>query len=164
MELKLPEFAAVDKFCQIHPSVMLNKFINLYGCTIDEGSKVGTFVEIQKKAQIGKFCKIGSHSFICEGVHIGDQCFIGHSVVFINDNRPQAFSSQTGELERDNEWRDRFCETLIENKVTIGSNSTILGGIKIGEGAMIGAGSVVTKDVPAYEIWAGNPAKKLRGR
>jgi acetyltransferase-like isoleucine patch superfamily enzyme len=142
-------------------NVQLSKFINLYGCTIGDNTKIGAFVEIQKNAVVGKNCKISSHSFICEGVSIGDGCFIGHGVVFINDNHPRAVNKE-GKLEEEKDWARRFVKTHIAQHVTIGSNATILGNVRIGKGAMIGAGSVVTKNVPPGEIWAGNPAKFLR--
>jgi len=139
--------------------VKIYDFVNLYGCEIGDNSKIGTFVEIQKNAFIGKNCKISSHTFICEGVHIKDNCFIGHSVVFINDKVPKA-TSDDGELQTEEDW---VCiPTYIEKGVSIGSNATILCGIKIGENAVVGAGSVVTKDVPANAIVVGNPAKILK--
>jgi len=142
-------------------NVRFSKFINMYGCKIGDESRVGAFVEVQKGSSIGNRCKISSHTFICEGVHIDDECFIGHSVVFINDKGPRAVNAQ-GELEGESDWVDRFCETHIGKRVSIGSNATIMGGISIGEGSLIGAGSVVTKNVPAGEVWAGVPAKFLK--
>ncbi len=141
--------------------VRLAKFINLYGCKIGSETKIGAFVEIQRNATIGKRCKISSHTFVCEGVHIGDGCFIGHGVMFINDNLPRAVTIQ-GNLEEDVDWMDRMVETIIESRVSIGTNATIKGGVKVGCNSIIGAGSVVTKDIPANEIWAGNPARFIR--
>ena len=134
-------------------------FVNLYGCTIGDHTKVGTFVEIQKGATIGAHCKISSHSFICEGVQIEDRVFIGHGVMFINDLYPRA-TNENGALQSEEDWH---CEsTVIEEGVSIGSNATILGGIRIGRQAIVGAGAVVTKDVPPFSIVAGNPAKIIR--
>jgi UDP-2-acetamido-3-amino-2,3-dideoxy-glucuronate N-acetyltransferase len=150
---------------KIAPDVKLGKgvkiydFVNLYGCEIGDNSKIGTFVEIQKGAKIGKSCKISSHTFICEGVHIEDEVFVGHNVTFINDLFPRA-TTEDGELKTDDEWT--CIPTLIEQKASIGSSSTILAGITIGKNAIVGAGSVVTKDVPPDTIVAGNPAKILR--
>ena len=155
------------EFCCIAPDVKLGKdvkifsFVNLYGCEISDRTKIGAFVEIQKKAKVGKNCKISSHTFICEGVIIEDNCFIGHGVVFINDNYPRAVNSE-GALETEKDWGERVVYTHVGRNVSIGSNATILGGISIGEGALIGAGAVVTKDVPPMTIVAGNPAKVIR--
>jgi UDP-2-acetamido-3-amino-2,3-dideoxy-glucuronate N-acetyltransferase len=132
-------------------------FVNLYGCDIGDDTKIGAFVEIQKNAFIGKRCKISSHTFICEGVHIGNDVFVGHGVMFINDKNPKA--SINGQPITD-EWT--LSQTIIEDEVSIGSNATILCGIHIHQGAVIGAGSVVTKDVPAGAIVAGNPAVQLQ--
>ena len=118
-------------------------------------------VTIQKKAIIGDNCKISSHSFICEGVIIKDNCFVGHGVMFINDNYPRSVNEE-GFLEEEADWKIRFVETIVEEGVTIGTNSTVVGGVTIGKNALVGAGSVVTKSIPAGEIWAGNPAKFLR--
>lgn len=142
-------------------NVRLAKFINLYGCKIGNETKIGAFVEIQKNAEIGTRCKISSHSFICEGVHIGDGCFIGHGVMFINDNLPKAVSRE-GHLETDADWMDRMVNTVVEDKVSIGTNATIKGGVRVGCNSIVGAGSMVTKDIPANEIWAGNPARFIR--
>ena len=134
-------------------------FTNLYGCEVGDGSKVGTFVEIQKGAKIGRFCKISSHSFICEGVVIEDNVFIGHNVTFINDVFPRATNAD-GSAQTDDDWQ---CETtLIKQGASIGSSATILCGITVGENVIVGAGSVVTKDVPDGYIVVGNPAKILR--
>lgn len=157
----MEQYLSISDDVKLGKNVKLAKFINLYGCTIGDDTKIGAFVEVQKKAVIGKRCKISSHTFICEGVAIGDNCFIGHSVVFINDNFPRAVNAR-GELESSDDWKGRFAKTKVGKNVAIGSNATILGGVTIGDGALIGAGSVVTKKVPAGEIWAGNPAKFLR--
>ena len=139
--------------------VKIYDFVNLYGCSIDDNSKVGSFVEIQKNAIIGKTCKISSHTFICEGVHIEDNCFIGHNVTFINDKYPRA-TNDDGTMQNETDWK--LVETYVKKGVSIGSSSTILCGITIGEGAIVGAGSVVTKDVLPYTIVAGVPSKIIR--
>ena len=136
--------------------VRIFNFVNAYGCSIDDNSKIGAFVEIQKGATIGKNCKISSHTFICEGVHIEDNCFIGHGVMFTNDLFPRSTNAD-GSPQTEADWK--VIETHIKKGASIGSNATILCGITIGENALIGAGSVVTKDVPANTIVAGNPAK-----
>ncbi len=139
--------------------VRLAAFVNLYGCTIGDESRVGTFVEIQRGAVIGKRCKIQSHSFICEGVEIGDEVFVGHGVIFINDRRPRA-TNDDGTLKGNDDWS---CErTKVGARASIGSGATILCGVTIGEEALIGAGAVVTHDVPARAVVAGNPARLLR--
>jgi UDP-2-acetamido-3-amino-2,3-dideoxy-glucuronate N-acetyltransferase len=134
-------------------------FVNAYGCSIDDNSKIGAFVEIQKDAFIGKNCKISSHSFICEGVHIGDNVFIGHGVMFTNDLFPRATNAD-GTAQTEADWK--VIETFVKNGASIGSNATILCGITIGENALIGAGSVVTKDVPPNTVVAGVPAKIIK--
>ena len=139
--------------------VRLSKFINMYGCTVGDGTKIGAFVEVQKNAFIGKNCKISSHTFICEGVTIEDNVFIGHGVTFINDSFPRATTGD-GKLQTEADWKVE--PTLVKKGASIGSGSTILANITIGENAIIGAGSVVTKDVPPYAIVAGNPAKVKR--
>lgn len=139
--------------------VRLSKFINLYGCSIGDETKIGAFVEIQKNAIVGKRCKISSHSFICEGVHIEDNVFVGHGVTFINDSYPRATTSE-GNLQTEADWKVE--KTLIKEGASIGSGTTILSGITVGENAIVGAGSVVTKDVLPNSIVAGNPAKFLR--
>jgi UDP-2-acetamido-3-amino-2,3-dideoxy-glucuronate N-acetyltransferase len=139
--------------------VKIFDFTNLYGCSIGDDTKVGTFVEIQKGAMIGRRCKISSHSFICEGVTIEDDVFVGHNVTFINDRFPRATNSG-GQLQTEQDWK---CETIrVRKGASIGSSATILCGVTIGERAIVGAGSVVTKDVPPHTIVAGNPARTLR--
>jgi acetyltransferase-like isoleucine patch superfamily enzyme len=140
-------------------NVRLSKFINLYGCEIGNETKIGAFVEIQKNSSVGKCCKISSHTFICEGVHIEDNVFIGHGVTFINDSYPCATTLE-GILQTENDWKVE--PTIIKRGASIGSGATILSNINIGENAIVGAGSVVTKDVPPNAIVAGNPAKVLR--
>lgn len=144
---------------QVGENVKIFDFVNAYHCSIDDGSKVGTFVEIQKGATVGKNCKISSHSFICEGVHIEDNVFIGHNVTFINDRFPRATNAD-GSIQTDADWKME--ETWVRAGATVGSSVTILCGLTIGAGAIIGAGSVVTKDVPPFTIVAGNPAKFIR--
>lgn len=139
--------------------VKIFDFVNLYGCSIDDYSKVGTFVEIQKNASIGKHCKISSHTFICEGVHIEDNVFIGHNVTFINDKYPRA-TNLDGSMQNETDWS--VVETRIKKGASIGSSSTILCGVTVGENAIVGAGSVVTKDVAPNTIVAGVPAKPLK--
>lgn len=139
--------------------VKIFDFVNLYGCSIDDYSKVGTFVEIQKNATVGKNCKISSHTFICEGVHIEDNVFVGHNVTFINDKYPRS-TNIDGSMQTESDWK--VVETFIKKGASIGSSSTILCGITVGENAIVGAGSVVTKDVPPNTIVAGVPAKPLK--
>jgi acetyltransferase-like isoleucine patch superfamily enzyme len=152
-------------FQSIAPDVKLGKdvkiydFVNLYGCEIGDESKIGTFVEIQRGARIGRRVKISSHTFICEGVQIEDQVFIGHGVTFINDKYPRATTS-SGELQSDRDWT--VVPTVVRRGASIGSGSTILCGVEIGERAIVGAGSVVTRNVPPGAIVAGNPASVLR--
>jgi acetyltransferase-like isoleucine patch superfamily enzyme len=131
-------------------------FTNLYGCSIGDDTRVGTFVEIQRGASIGARCKIQSHTFICDGVEIGDEVFIGHGVVFINDKRPRA-ATPAGQLQSDNDWE--LLRTVIENGASIGSGAVVLGGVTVGEGATVGAGAVVTRDVPARATVVGSPAR-----
>jgi len=153
------------EFCRVSPDVKLGKdvkifaFVNLYGCTIGDGTKVGTFVEIQKNAFIGRNCKISSHTFICEGVTVEDDVFIGHNVTFINDMYPRS-TAQGGGLQTESDWK--VVPTFIRKGASVGSSATILAGVTVGEGAIVGAGAVVTKDVPPWTIVAGNPAKVLR--
>jgi len=159
---KLPlnsEFLSIAPDVRLGAGVKLSKFINLYGCTIGDETKIGAFVEIQKNATVGRRCKISSHTFICEGVTIEDNVFVGHSVTFINDSYPRA-TTESGGLQTEQDWRVE--PTLVKQGASIGSGSTILCNLTIGEGAIVGAGSVVTRDVPAGMIVAGNPAKILR--
>jgi acetyltransferase-like isoleucine patch superfamily enzyme len=155
----------MSDYCCIAPDVRLgvgvtlSKFINLYGCEVGDNTKIGAFVEIQKNARIGRNCKVSSHTFICEGVVIEDGVFVGHGVTFINDSYPRA-TMPTGGLQTEKDWKVE--PTLVKTGASIGSGSTILSNITIGENALIGAGSVVTRDVPANAIVAGNPARVLR--
>src|SRR5271170_5821027 len=139
--------------------VKLSKFINLYGCTVGDETKIGAFVEIQKNVTVGKNCKVSSHTFICEGVTIEDDVFLGHNVTFINDSYPRA-TAASGQLQTEADWRVE--KTVVRKGASIGSGSTILATVTIGENAIVGAGSVVTKDVPANAVVAGNPARLLR--
>lgn len=144
---------------KVGKDVKIYDFVNAYHCSIDDGSKIGTFVEIQRGATIGKNCKISSHTFICEGVHIEDNVFIGHNVSFINDMMPRA-TNPDGTPQTAEDWT--MVETFVKKGASIGTSATILGGVTIGENALVGAGSVVTKDVPANAVVAGNPAKVIR--
>jgi len=139
--------------------VKIFDFVNLYGCTIGDGTKVGTFVEIQKNAFIGKNCKISTHTFICEGVHIEDNVFIGHNVTFINDKLPRA-TNLDGSMQTEQDWK--VVETYIKKGASIGSSSTIMCGVTVGENTIVGAGAVVTKDIPANSIAVGVPAKVIK--
>jgi UDP-2-acetamido-3-amino-2,3-dideoxy-glucuronate N-acetyltransferase len=139
--------------------VRIADFVNLYGCQIGDEARIGPFVEIQKNALIGRRCKVSSHSFICEGVTLEDEVFVGHGVTFVNDRYPRA-TTETGELETEADWK---CEpTLVRRRASIGSGATILCGVTIGEEAIVGAGSVVTRDVRARSVVAGNPAREIR--
>jgi acetyltransferase-like isoleucine patch superfamily enzyme len=153
------EFVSIAPTVKLGSNVTLSKFINLYGCEIGDETKIGAFVEIQKNARVGRRCKISSHTFICEGVDIEDNVFVGHSVTFINDIYPRA-TTATGELKTEADWKVE--KTLVKKGASIGSGSTILANVTIGENAIVGAGSLVRKDVPANAIVAGNPAKFLR--
>ena len=153
------EFCRIARNVKLGENVRIHAFVNLYGCLIGDNSKIGAFVEIQKNAIIGKNCKISSHSFICEGVTIKDNVFIGHNVTFINDKYPKSTTAE-GKLQTEENWS--VVPTIIEESASIGSSVTILCGVTIGTEAIVGAGSVITKDIPAGEIWAGNPARFLR--
>src|SRR5256714_4172105 len=155
----MSEYTCVSPDVRLGKNVKLSKFINLYGCEVGDSTKIGAFVEIQKNAKVGKNCKISSHTFICEGVTVEDGVFIGHSVTFINDSYPRAVTTD-GELQTEKDWVVE--RTLVRKGASIGSGSTILSSVEIWENAIVGAGSVVTKDVPANAIVAGNPAKVLR--
>src|SRR6266852_1286411 len=144
---------------QLGKDVKLSQFINLYGCKVGDDSKIGAFVEIQKNAKVGKNCKISSHTFICEGVIIEDNVFVGHAVTFINDSYPRATNPE-GQLQSEKDWKVE--PTLVKKGASIGSGATILANLVIGENALVGAGSMVTRDVPYNAIVAGNPAKLLR--
>jgi UDP-2-acetamido-3-amino-2,3-dideoxy-glucuronate N-acetyltransferase len=155
----------IVEYCRIAPdvsigaNVKISAFVNLYGCSVGDNTKLGAFVEIQKGAAIGKNCKISSHTFICEGVTVQDNVFIGHNVTFINDKYPRATRAD-GSLQTEEDWS--VVPTLVERGASIGSSVSILCGVTIGAGAMVGAGSVVTKDIPPGETWAGNPARFVR--
>jgi acetyltransferase-like isoleucine patch superfamily enzyme len=153
------DYKKVAPSVTLGPNVYLGDFINLYGCRIGANTKIGPFVEIQKGSAVGMNCKIQSHSFICEGVMIEDDVFIGHGVMFINDRFPRAVSA-SGTLQTEADWQ--VVPTTIKKGASIGSNATILCGVTVGEGAIVGAGSVVTKDVPPGTIVAGNPARVMR--
>lgn len=154
----MSEYCCISDDVKLGENVKLSKFINLYGCTVGNNTKIGAFVEVQKNTHIGINCKISSHTFICEGVTIEDDVFIGHGVMFINDTYPRATTN--GALQTDADWTVE--PTIVERGASIGSNSTILSHVRIGENAIVGAGSVVTKDVPPNTIVAGNPAKIFR--
>ena len=155
----MSEYQCVTPDVKLGENVKLSRFINLYGCEIGDNTKIGAFVEVQKNARIGKNCKISSHTFVCEGVTIEDGVFIGHGVVFINDSYPRAARAD-GRLQTEADWKVE--ETVIKKGASIGSGATILANVAVGENAIVGAGSVVTKSVPANAIVAGNPARVLR--
>ena len=153
------DYVCIAADVKLGRGVTLAKFVNLYGCEVGDETKIGTFVEIQKNATVGRRCKISSHAFICEGVTIEDHVFIGHGVVFINDTYPRA-TTASGELQTAKDWKVE--KTLVKKGASIGSGATILSNVTIGERAIVGAGSVVTHDVPAGAVVAGNPARVLR--
>ena len=157
--MKVPEFSYISPDVQLGKDVKISAHVNLYGCSIGDETKIGAFVEIQRGAVIGKRVKVSSHTFICEGITIEDNAFIGHGVIFINDLFPRS-TNEDGSMQTSRDWK--CIPTLIRRGASIGSNATILCGITVGEGAIVGAGSVVTKDVPERTIVAGNPARVLR--
>ena len=154
-----PDLCRITEDVKLGSGVKIFAFVNLYGCSIGDNTRVGTFVEIQKNAFVGKNVKISSHTFICEGVQIEDGVFVGHNVSFINDKYPRA-TRHDGEMQTDSDWK--VVRTVVKRGATIGTGSTILCGVTIGEGAIVGAGSVVTRDVQAYSVVAGNPARFVR--
>lgn len=156
-----PDFSRIAPDVRLGRDVTIHAFVNLYGCRIGDESRIGTFVEIQKGVEIGKRCKVQSHTFICEGVTIEDEVFIGHHVCFINDRFPRAVTAD-GALQTEEDWT--LEPTLVRRRASIGSGAVILGGIEIGEGALVGAGAVVTRDVPAGAVVAGSPARLLNKR
>jgi acetyltransferase-like isoleucine patch superfamily enzyme len=153
------EYSCVDSDVTLGAGVKLGKFVNLYGCSIGDETKIGAFVEIQRNASIGARCKISSHTFICEGVTIEDHVFVGHGVTFINDSYPRATTAD-GSLQTQDDWHVE--PTLVKKGASIGSGATVLSNVVIGEQALVGAGSVVTRDVPAHATVVGNPARVLR--
>jgi len=153
------DFRCIAPDVKLGKDVKLAQFVNLYGCEIGDETKLGTFVEIQKNARVGARCKISSHTFVCEGVTIEDAVFIGHNVAFINDTYPRATAGE-GKLQTEKDWKVE--PTRVKHGASIGSGATILANVTIGENAMVGAGSVVTRDVPANTIVAGNPARVVR--
>jgi acetyltransferase-like isoleucine patch superfamily enzyme len=157
--MAVPEHSRIAPDVKLGRDVKVYAFVNLYGCEVGDESRIGTFVEIQKGAHIGKRVKVSSHSFICEGVTIEDEVFIGHGVMFINDKYPRA-TTESGQSQSEADWE--CIPTLVKQRASIGSNATILCGVTIGEGALVGAGSVVTHDVPAGAVVAGNPAHIIR--
>ena len=158
-DVKADEYIAITPDVKLGRDVRIAKFVNLYGCSVGDETKIGTFVEIQKNASVGRRCKISSHTFICEGVTIEDGVFVGHGVTFVNDTYPRA-TGATGGLQTQSDWTVET--TVVRQGASIGSGATILSKLEIGERAIVGAGSVVTRDVPAGAIVAGNPARVLR--
>jgi acetyltransferase-like isoleucine patch superfamily enzyme len=154
----MSEYLCIAPDVKLGNNVKLSRFINLYGCEVGENTKIGAFVEIQKNARVGKNCKISSHTFVCEGVTIEDEVFIGHGVTFVNDTYPRATSE--GQIQTEADWKVEL--TRVCRGASIGSGATVLSNVTIGEKALVGAGSVVTKDVPANTIVAGNPARRIR--
>ena len=153
------KFQSIASDVRLGENVRLANFVNLYGCTVGDNTRIGAFVEVQKNASVGRNCKVSSHSFICEGVVVEDNVFIGHNVTFVNDKFPRATNGDGG-LQTEEDWK--VDPTLVKKGASIGSGATILGNVVIGENAIVGAGSTVTKDVPPCSIVAGNPAKLIR--
>ena len=153
------KYLSIAEDVRLGENVKLANFVNLYGCSIGDNTKIGTFVEVQKNATIGRNCKIQSHTFICEGVPVEDEVFIGHNVTFINDLYPRAVNAD-GSMQSDADWQCR--PTLIKRGASIGSSATLLCGVTVGEGALVGAGSVVIKDVAPYTVVAGNPTRVIK--
>tara|TARA_B100001121_G_C18581036_1_gene569771 strand:+ start:515 stop:1015 length:501 start_codon:yes stop_codon:yes gene_type:complete len=160
-KISIGQYSKVADDVKFGKGVLVYSHVNLYGCEIQDFTKIGTFVEIQKGSFIGRNCKISSHSFICEGVHIDDGVFIGHNVTFINDKFPSAIN-EDGSMQGEEDWD--VVSTHIGKGVSIGSSSTIMCGIRIGESSIVGAGSVVTHNIPSNEVWAGNPARFLKSK
>jgi acetyltransferase-like isoleucine patch superfamily enzyme len=156
---QVSSLARIAADVQLGEGVTVHDFVNLYGCSIGDGTRVGAFVEIQRNASVGQRCKISSHSFVCEGVAIEDECFVGHHVVFVNDRYPAAVNA-SGEIQGPDDWR--LVETRVCRGASIGSGAVILSGVTVGEGALVGAGSVVASDVEPRSVVAGNPARLLR--
>jgi UDP-2-acetamido-3-amino-2,3-dideoxy-glucuronate N-acetyltransferase len=153
------KFQSIARDVKLGQNVQIHRFVNLYGCEVGDNTRIGCFVEIQKNAKIGRSCKISTHTFICEGVVLEDNVFVGHSVTFINDKYPRAINTD-GRLQTESDWVVR--PTLVKKGASIGSGATILSNVTIGENAIVGAGSVVTKNVPANTVVIGNPARVLR--
>lgn len=151
------EFRLIDDV-EFGEDVFVGPFVNLYGCTVGDGSRIGPFVEVQRGARIGARCKIQSHTFVCEGVTIEDDVFVGHGVIFVNDKYPRA--TRDGRLQAPEDWK--LLETVVEQGASLGSGAIVLGGVRIGTGAIVGAGAVVTRHVPAGEVVAGAPARTIR--
>ena len=155
-----PEFCSIAEDVVLGRDVRLHRFVNLYGCTVGDETRIGTFVEIQKGARVGARCKISSHTFICEGVEIEDEVFVGHGVMFINDRLPRA-TRPDGSPQAEEDWT--LERTVVRRGASLGSNATIMCGVEVGERAVVGAGAVVTRSVPPGAVVAGNPARILKG-